>query len=549
MADTARSSGPPASLPYGALTKKHRDCDPKRFVRIEDLYAGGWTIQDKAKDYLPKHLLEHPDRHEARCNTASYQPFFGQILDQFVAELFTQPLTIAPAGDAKNPNTPGEFPDKEFYPALAKNIDGEGTELVALAADVLTTALKHRVAYVMVDAPDVEGEAANRAEEDAVGARRCYAYEVPASQVIDWKLDRKGVFQWVRMATRDDESDNPFAAENVIRETFTIWTVGADGKAIWARYAKAYTPEEKPTKDTLIELDDWGATSFDRIPLLRLELPAGLWVGNKIGPQALEHWRRRSELIGAESVSCVAIPFAKLGPEMPPVGEMNSEAQQDPDRGNDPVKQFERRGFLAMGHQDDLDFAEPEGKAYAIIDGQLKELRDDMYSVNHQMAASIRPSSTALGRSGLSKQKDQESTAKVLGALGRLVRGFFLGLYDTISKARGEKEVVWVAHGLDSYEHDDRQQVLEESIQVDLVAIPSPTFRKEHKKRVAAKLVPGLPPATVAQIANEIEAGVDSEEEMRQAANDAKLDQIKNPDQGGDGGEQQQQRQEQEAAE
>jgi hypothetical protein len=519
-------------LTYGQLRATHPSYHAKRMARIEDLYEGGWVIMEKAGTYLPQLPLEHSKHYEARCETASYQPYFGQIVDQFVSDLFSQPLTISAAGDAENPQTPGEVPDKEFYTQLAKDIDGEGTQLEDLAADVLTTALKHRLAYVMVDAPDAsEGPApANLADEDAAGLRRCYAYEVPPAQVIDWKRDKKtGAFEWVILATREQDRSAPSSGRSQVTETFTVWNVES-GKARWTRYVVTYPQDKAPTDEQLVSADASGDSSFDRIPLLLFELPKGLWVGNKIGPQALEHWRRRSQLIGAEGRSCVAIPYVALGPELPAPGQSTSEAADNPHRGRDPVKQFEKQGFLQLGHQDKLDFAEPHGHSYEIIDKQIDSVRENMYAVNHQMAAGIRPTSGALGRSGLSKQKDEDKTSKVLGALGRTVRTFFVCLYDTISQGRGE-DVIWVAHGLDSYETDDREQVLNESLQVKDVAesIPSPTFSKEHAKRIVKKLVPNLPPDTVAQIFDEIDRGIDEQQEVRDLEHEARKESIKNP--------------------
>jgi len=524
--DDSGSAWPPSAIRYATLTQKHPDYDDKRYGRIEELYEGGWRIQRKAKDYLPKLAFEHGRPYTNRIDTASYQPFFGQILDQFVADLFAQPLTIVPAGDAKDPNTPGEYPDEEFYANLAKNIDGEGMILVDLARDLLTTALKHRCAYAMVDAPvDADDPPANLDEEEKRGLRRFYAYEVPPSQVRDWLLDANGAFQWVVLSTREQERQTPLDTRDTVRETFTIWTIGDDGYARWARYGCEYKVSEPPQGERMVTLQDEGSTSFDRIPLLRLELPRGLWVGNKIGPQAIEHWRRRSALIGAEARSCVAIPVVARGAEMPAAGEGLSETQTDPNRGHDPEKRFERDGFVTLGAGDKLYFAEPEGKAYEIIDKQLDGLREAMYAVNHQMAASVKPTHAALGRSGLSKQKDQEATARVLSALGHFVREFFLRLYDTISRARGE-DVVWVAHGLDSYEVDDREQILEESLQLQAVAVPSKTFRIEHAYRLVQKLVPNLPPQTLATIRDEIVGGIEAEQEIRTLTQEAQRDAI-----------------------
>jgi hypothetical protein len=88
---------------------------------------------------------------------------------------------------------------------------------------------------------------------------------------------------------------------------------------------------------------------------------------------------------------------------------------------------------------------------------------------------------------------------------------------------------MWVPHGLDTYENEDREQLLEESIALQAVDIPSPTFRKEHAKRVARKLVPNMPPASIAKMDAEIEDGVDDQEALRSLEHDASVDEIKNP--------------------
>ena len=520
----------PGALRYDLLTQKNPEYDGARFEQIEDLYEGGWRIMRKAPTYLPQLALEDKGQYQTRCRTASYMPYFGQILDQFVADLFTQPLIIQPASDADDPNTRGEMPDGDYYPALASNVDGNGTTIEAMAGSVLCCALKHRRAYLMIDAPDtgVGKMPESLAEEDASGARRCYAYEVDGAQVFDWKWDEKADrFAWVILGTRENERLTPTGGRDVTRETFTIWEMAGD-VATWTRYAIAYLETEPPRPETMVSVEDEGATSFDRIPLLRFEIPKGLWVGNKIGPQALEHWQRRSALLGAENRSCVAVPCVYLGPELPASGQSTSEAAEDPNRGRDPIRQFESKGFLVLGHQDRFEFGEPKGSAYETLSKQIDGVREAMFSVNHQMAASVRPTSTALGRSGLSKQKDDDKTNKVLGALGRLVRAFWSQVYDVIAKARGE-DVVWVPHGLDSYESEDREQVLEESLSLQAVNIPSATFRKEHAKRIVKKLVPNLPPETVAAIYDEIDKGIDAEQELRDLTQEAQADMIQNP--------------------
>ena len=518
---------------YGDLTACHKEYDRELFTQLEDLYEAGWRILQKARTYLPQSNFEVNQSYDYRCKLASCLPYFAQIVDQFSSDLFSQPINVTPAGDAENPNTLGEYPDEDYYSKFAKDADGGGKPFAEILSDALVTALKLRRAYLFVDAPtgdEVEAPS-NLAEEDSKGLRSCYVYELPPDQLIDWKLDRKGEYEWLVIRTLDEDRVEPATTRVTVRECFTIWTRGEDEKsgARWARYVAEYEPDKPPDEKDLVKLEDWDDTSFPCIPILKLELSKGLWVGNKVGTQQLEHWRRRSELIGSESRSCHAIPTTFLGPEATaPGADMPSEIQQNPNRGSAPLAEFRRRGSMRLGAGDDFKFVEPEGHAYALIDKELDSLKDEMFRVVHMMAASVKNTPGSLGRSGLSKQKDGEATTRVLTALGAKVRTLATRTYDTISKARKE-DVVWVAHGLDSYEVDDREQVLEESLELQMVNVPSPTFKKEHAKRVAGKLVPHLPPATVAQINDEIDKGVEDLDKIDKIEKDAHVDELLNP--------------------
>lgn len=521
------------AITYGTLKQTHPDYDGALLGQLEDLYVGGYRIVRKAKDFLSRLANESDGRYAERCGTASYQPYFGQIVDQFVSDLFGQPLSIKPAADADNPNTPGEVPDVDFYSSFEKDVDLDGTSFVDLMERTLRTGLKKRYALVAVDAPS-SGDApppASMAEEVDRGSRRCYAYEVPLEQLIDWKLIPGGRrFEWAILNKLEQDRPSPFTRRSAIKETFTVWGLSdTGGAAQWRRYAITYDKDRPPKPDDPLSLEDEGVSSFKRIPLLRFELPEGLWVGNKIGPQAREHYQRRSALISAENRSLVAIPVAKKGPEAPAAGgAIPADITQKPTRGNNPVGRFNAEGWLEIGSEDSVEFVEPRGGCYELVDKQLDALKDAMFAVNHQMAASIRPTGAALGRSGLSKQKDQDATERVLRALGHRVRTFAVCVYDAISEARGE-DTHWTPFGLDNYEKEDREQLLEESISLDQVQIPSATFRKLHKRYVAEKFLKGIDPQSLATVVQEIEDGVDDEEELRGLMRDAQKDAIQNP--------------------
>lgn len=526
--DPKLTQAPPLS--YGRLRQRHPSYDGQQMQELHDLYEGGYAIKKKAGTYLPRLVNENKKRYDERCATAAYLGYMGQVVDEFTSDLFAQPLSMLPAADAEDPNTPGELPDEDFYTEFESDTDMAGNAFVDLLKVCMTTALVQRCAYVLLDAPtgnEADGELTSGVKAPEPG--RLYAYEVSPRQVIDWKENKRGGgLQWAIINRVEQERETPLDARDRVHETFTVWTMKG-GIAHWDRYGITYDPTKPPEEDDLVPLEDSGDTDFKRLPLLRMQLPKGLWIGNAIGCAQLEHWRRRSTLIGAQNRSMVAIPFVKRGPEVGRAGGAQpSDTQENPTRGRDPVGTFERTGAVEIGSDDELGYAEPKGTAYALVNKELDELKDEIFRVSHKMAASVRPSAGALGRSAASKQQDGKATSLVLRALGHESRKFATRIYDTVAEARVE-DVVWAPNGLDNYEIIDRESVLEEAISLDQVNIPSKTFHTIYAQQVAAKLLTGVDPRTIATINEEIAEGVEAKREVEDLKVEATKDMLENP--------------------
>jgi hypothetical protein len=283
-------------------------------------------------------------------------------------------------------------------------------------------------------------------------------------------------------------------------------------RAAWELFRTApYKPNQPPKDEDDVPRAGGGETTFRQIPVIELTIPAGLWVGNKLGVLAREHFQRRSALNAAENKSLFAVPYVKLGPEITaPGAAMPSEVQQNPNRGRDPRGEFNRKGYVVIGKDDDIGFAEPVGAAYELVDKQLEKLVDEMFRVVHQMASSVSATKQALARAAASKAEDRHATEIVLAAYGALVRDAAKRIYDCLAAARGEN-VVWTAHGLDKYELEDRDGILKEALSLDAIAIPSATFHKTYKTKIALALVGNCPPETQDVIREEIERGVDQQ--------------------------------------
>jgi hypothetical protein len=513
-------------MKYKTLAQRNPDYDADVWQELGDLYEGGYAIQRHASHYMPKMIGEMPDRYQERLRVAGYVCYFGQIVDYFAADLFSQEITVTPAADLDAPRTEATVKapaDEPFYDTFADDVDLRGTPFAKLLREVFTTAIVKGKGLIAIDFPDTDPEVkpSNRAEEDAAGAARAYAFEIPVEQLIDWETDDRGRLMFAVLHRVISRRESPAASRDSRFEEFKVWTRDDSGAVSWQLYrTEPYRPEKPPHDNDEIPLVGEGSTSFDRIPIIELTIPRGLWVGNKIGPVAKEHYQRRNLLTAAENKSLFAIPYVKLGSEMGAAGApIPSEAQQNPNRGDDPRLALANKGYLVIGSDDDVGFAEPGGSAYKLVDDQLTNLVEEMFRVVHQMAASVSNSSASLGRSGDSKAEDRHATAIVLAAYGALVRDVSKRVYDVVSAARGET-VEWAPHGLDNFDGDDRAALLAEAIQLDAVAIPSLTFKRLYKTHVALRLVPNIQPDVAETIRQEIEDGVETE----QARSDAMAD-------------------------
>lgn len=521
---------------HGTLSRRHREYDAALMSELEDLYEGGYQILSKAEQYLPRLTNEHESVHGDRCKSASYLPYLGQIVDQLTAWLFGDAPSVLPAPDAADPDTPGELPDQTFYGAFASDADRAGMGFGDVLRCLVPCALIQRHAILGIDFPvlsdDEEQRIASAADEDREGARRAYCFVVPVEELINWDTHPDGTFKWTVLWQKTCPQDGPLEPTGKVVEEFKVWTLEPGG-ARWQRYRIEYPEGKSPKPEDEVPLVAEGVAPFDCIPVLRLTLPKGLWVGNKIGPLAREHFQRRSTLISAEYKSLVEIAVLKLGPEVSAIGDaMPSEIQQDPSRAHrNPVEAFRRRGLFPIGKDDELKFVGPSGVAYALVDGELEKLKDEIFRVVHLMAASVSNNkSAALGRSGLAKQQDKADTAIVLSAIGAYVRRFAVKAYGVISRARGE-DVVWQAKGLDDYGVEDRELLLEEALQIDNIPMArhSKTWRTSYETRIALKLEGNLPPETQAVVRQELTKGIEDDAKQQELMDEAAREAAKKP--------------------
>lgn len=472
---------------YELLNQQHDDYALDVWTELDELYEGGYRVEKNAARYLERQVNEGAKRYDARLRSCAYLNYMGPIVDSFVESTFEKSLVMTPPADATDPTTEGGETEGDYWQDFAKNCDRMGTDFATLMRRTLTTALLMRRAYVQIDLPNV-GDAAPQSalEEEELGANNAYAFERAPSELINWKRSDSGSFDWAITKTTRKERLDPADKMRTVEE-FMVWRMSG-GFASWEKFEVDVSDKKKiePTKD--IPIASNGITSFKIIPIFMLELPKGLHVGNKIGPPQKEHFQRRSSLIAAQNKSLYAIPYVTLGPEIGGPQQPIPSGTDDPNRGNDPVQQYKDNGFVVLGTGDTMGFAEPGGGAYSLVNDQLGQLVDEIHRISQQMAASVSATSTALGRSGASKQEDRSATGKILCALGFYVREFAVSIYRFIDTLRGD-DTKWEAKGLDVFETEDRALVLQESTAAKEIFIPSVAFMKAYLLRLAVSLL------------------------------------------------------------
>lgn len=504
---------------FKQLNSKHTNYNADQIDRLTLLYQGGYSIQRRAKDFLTRLMTESDPAFNERAKSAAYIPFLSQFVDFFASSLFSEEMSVSQAADATDASTLGTFAtDEAFYKLFQSNADLHGNSLHSFVQDRFTEAayLPNGTAYIGIDFPEPSDDDRNNLlEEETLGLSRAYLYQIDPTTVIDWKCDDEtDKFEWVKLRRDVIIQDAPLAAP-MYQIEFCSWTM-RNGLAHWERYlTEPRAKKEDPSDRTEVALAADGDTSFREIPIIKLHIPLGIAVGEKMGPIVEEYFQSRSIKNAHQNKACVTIPVIYRGEQIGAPGEaLPSNTQQNPFRGTNPVGAFNNRGWVEMGdwNQDKIEIVETKGEALGFLAKSLDDLRDLMHQLVHQMANSVTNNSKAMGRSADSKEKDQHATEILLSAYARVAKDFVKKLYTCISTARKEA-VVWTVHGLCTMVDDDRDSLLKEALVIPNISIPSPTFKKIHTTKLALQLAGPLSPEEEATIKQEIEEAVDSEPE------------------------------------
>lgn len=466
------------ALTFAQLRNRHPEHDAAYWNQLRALMAGGKRLlgDTAAMDALfPRHPNEEKSVYENRRARAFNLPYAGEIVGDLVGQLAQDPPAAAAEPKAD-----------DWYAEFMDDVDGKGLTLLGYAQAMAREALTVRTAWALVELPP-SAEADDPTvltvkDQEEAGLLDAWVCPLRAESVIDWEEDDEGALLWACVWRSIRPRPTPGSSRNRITEVFTFYTVEE-----WARYEVTYDAD-KPPRD----VDDFapmkqGKHSFGEVPLLRLQLPEGLWAMDKLFGAARAHFQQRSAFSYAQNKGLFPLLSAFLGPEMAGGGEVPSEAQQNPGRATGQVYGVGR--VHVFGKEDRLEYTSPDAAVFTVAAADLNTLRDEMHRVCSAMANALDGSSAAVGRSGESKAQDKVSKEQVLLHLGTFLSDHLGDMLTLVARGRGDEPVDWDVTGFRTFDQISAQEAVDTATAVGALDIPSPTFQRVFLTSVAKRVV------------------------------------------------------------
>jgi hypothetical protein len=259
---------------------------------IVDLMGGTKAMRRAGQRHLPIWPAEDLKSYQARLKTATLFPAYARTVAVLTGKPFGKPITIGE-----------EYSQK--LKDLLENIDLEGRNLHAFAADLFANALAYGICGILVDCPPAQG-VRTAADEAKLGVRP-YFVHVRQDAILGWRSEKRGgriVLTQLRLMESVEEPDGPF-------KTKTIQQVRVLEPGKWMTYRK-----QDSTTGTPWQEHESGVTTIDVIPFIpvygsRKDFMIGVPPMLELAHLNVEHWQSKSDQQTILHVARVPMLFAK----------------------------------------------------------------------------------------------------------------------------------------------------------------------------------------------------------------------------------------------
>jgi hypothetical protein len=325
---------------------------------IEALMGGTRAMRAANKTYLPQWPAEDIQSYNSRLATATLFPAYERTISVLSGKPFSKPITI------------GEDVPERLRPWLDEDVDLQGRNLHAFAADLCAEALAFGFCGILVDCPPGEG-VKTVADEHSAGIRP-YFVHVSHGSILGWRSEKiKGGLKLtqLRLLENVEEPDGEFGVRAV--EQVRVLEPGA-----WKVYRK--TISEGGVENWMIFNE--GTTSLQIIPFVpiygrRKDFMIGAAPMLELAYANVEHWQSKSDQQTILHVARVPMLFTK-------------------DIGSDTTITVGAGAFIRASSKDaDAKYVEHSGAAIEAGRKSLLDLEDRMRQTGAELLV-IKPGNT-----------------------------------------------------------------------------------------------------------------------------------------------------------
>lgn len=427
-------------------------------LEYEALYQGGDFAKAFYKRWLPKKFNEMDDAYKDRVALATYVNHVGSIIDFYASLLFADP-----------PRVEG-FQNSDYYTKFLSNVDGRGTSWAGFWKDIFVKLVVFGRAFIWVDLPQKTQTASipsSRAEQEKLGLLdvRLLSY---GKEVYYWRDNDYGKLQY--MLFRELSVERPSILSKP--ETYKTWTYLDDIIIRQWRAKASVGKREDGSVNVTLEGDEASETlsvehKYGIMPVVRIELPDGLWMAQKLRDPAIAYFRAQNDHDFSLSRAAHATPYFK---------NMFADKEFKPAAGYG----------IRLGKDDEAGYLEPSGKSFLYTENNIGIKKDEIYRVIHQMALAADSDASRVRLSGDSKREDWRATEIILVSYGDIILEAMRNTLKIIAITREEADEKFVVKGFEGWNKEDVMKKAELFLMTDTV-VKSETYRKTMAKTIANK--------------------------------------------------------------
>lgn len=483
--------------PVKILDQKHPDYVLKApaWLDLTLLKESGVAIGRKCERLLQKRPREDPEVYNGRMERFTHQPILGTALGWYEAAMYKEePQFFFYKGT--NKTQPLDTKESSYYKdQFLSNCDGNRTQFVDFSKRAFADLLTYGVAHILTDLPprDPSKPELTLQQELDGGYRDPFLVCYTPLEVINWRTDRTGAYEWVVIKTskldqqflsKPQEVDTWYYFD---RTSYKCYELRRDAGTV------AVNTDSSTMQADLIAEGTHALSHVSRVPLRSFYLSNKLWLANRAYLLLRDHLNQDNSLAWALFISNLAIPII--------IGDVDTTNMVDSETG-----------FFQFPAGTEYKWSEPEGRSFAVSMNRLEGLREEAFRCMYLQSQGMSMRATPQMQSGRSKLVSMVPTHEVLSNMAKDLRQRLQELLGDVVDARRDA----IYPDVRGFDYDD-DMTTEEVFAVSSVLglrIPSESFEKWIYKKVVKAWARDVNQASLEKMYQEIDEGPTMEQKM-----------------------------------